>query len=302
MIKSLTVTNPNNNSIVLELTRPQASGLIVQNIEGLGPAKANINVTDLASIDGSLFSSSRINERNIVITLQMMFFPTIEASRILTYKYFPIKKPVKLRIKTDYREAETIGYVETHEPVIFSKEQTTQISLICPDPFFYEIGSSETTFANVESLFEFPFSNESLTEDLIEFGKIHLDTRAILYYAGDVDTGITINIHSFGPSSSITIYNVNTHESMSIDSLRIAALTGMPFDYGDSIIISTIRGQRYARLLRNGLYTNIISAMGKDSDWFQIINGDNIFTFTVDGGSERDIVMSIEHRNAYGGI
>lgn len=301
MIKSVTIINPKNESLTLALDRPEASGLYIQNIDGLGPPKAQINTTELATIDGSLFSSSRISERNIVLTLGMLYSPTIEAARLRTYKYFPIKKQIKLLIETDTRKAEAVGVVESNEPVIFSNQETTQISIICSDPFFYEGTTDETVFSGVQPMFEFPFSNESLTENLIEFGVILLDTRAILTYNGDADTGILITIHALNNATNISLFNVNTHEFLKINTDRIMTLTGTPFGPGDDIIISTFRGNRFAILRRQGLDTNIISALDRNSDWFQISNGDNIFTFTATTG-EKNLVLSFSYRNAYGGI
>ena len=56
MIKSITVKNYLNDQITLELTRPEKSGFIVESIDGLGPAKANINVTDISTNDGGIFN------------------------------------------------------------------------------------------------------------------------------------------------------------------------------------------------------------------------------------------------------
>lgn len=301
MIKSVSVINPKNETLLLELRRPESSGLYISNIEGLGPPKANINSTELATLDGGLFSSSRITERNVVLTLGMLFNPTIEDSRLLTYKFFPIKKQIQLIIKTDRRNAVLTGFVESNEPIIFAKQETTQISIICPDPFFYEIGGEESVFSGIQPLFEFPFSNESLTDNLIEFGNIALDTRAILKYDGDVDTGVVITMHALGPVENIIVYNIDTSEKMSVNTDKIINLTGQPFGTGDDIIISTVRGNRYAKLLREGVYTNIISALPKDVDWFQISNGDNIFAFTASGG-ENDLMVTFSYRNAYGGV
>lgn len=301
MIKSITVTNPKSESLTLELRNPEPAGLYVQDIEGLGPAKANINSTQLAAIDGGLFSSSRVTERNIVITLGMLESPTIEDARHRTYKFFPIKKQIKFLIETDNLIAEATGYVESHEPVIFSDQETTQISILCPDPFFYQPGYIEENTSDVQKTFEFPFSNESLTENLLEFGVISFDIRANIHYVGDVDTGVKITIHAFGEATNITLYNAITHESMAIDTSKITTLTGQAYGVSDDIIISTVRGDKYARLLRNGVYTNIISALDKNADWFQLSNGDNVFTYTAESGTS-NISILFEYRNAYGGV
>lgn len=302
MIKSIKVTNPKGESLVLDLFHPEKSGLIVRSISGLGPPKANINSTDLATADGALYSSARASTRNIVFNLQFMFAPTIEDSRQLTYKYFPLKKLVKIEVETDNRNLETSGYVESNQPDIFSKEETTQISILCLNPFFYDPNPSVTQFATVTPTFEFPFSNESISENLIEFGTINLDTRSTIDYVGDVDTGVLITIHALGSvSGSLTIYNVETQEKMIIDLAKIKTLIGKDYGSGDDIIISTVSGDKYVQVLHDGKYTNAIAAIEKLADWFQVSVGRNIFNFTVTKGIE-NLVMSFSYRNAYGGI
>lgn len=302
MIKSIKVTNPKGESLVLDLFHPEKSGLIVRSISGLGPPKANINSTDLATADGALYSSARASTRNIVFNLQFMFAPTIEDSRQLTYKYFPLKKLVKIEVETDNRSLETSGYVESNQPDIFSKEETTQISILCLNPFFYDPNPSVTQFATVTPTFEFPFSNESISESLIEFGTINLDTRSTIDYVGDVDTGVLITIHALGSvSGSLTIYNVETQEKMVIDLEKIKTLIGKDYGSGDDIIISTVSGDKYVQVLHDGKYTNAIAAIEKLADWFQVSVGRNIFNFTVTKGIE-NLVMSFSYRNAYGGI
>ncbi len=301
MIYSVEITNHNSESILLDLYHPETSGLAVQSIEGLGPATADIQCTEVATIDGGIFTSARQQKRNIVFTFIMMFDPTIETSRLKVYKYFPIKKKITMVFQTEHRHAECTGYVETITPDIFSNQETVQVSVICPDPNFYELGHSQTLFSGVKSEFEFPFANESLTESLLEFGAIQLDTRANLDYVGDSDTGVLINIHAVGQAENITIWNNITREKFAIDTNKIYRVTGVRIDRGDDIIISTVKGNKYIQLLHEGTYFNIVSCINKDADWFQLTNGDNIFTFTADAGEEF-LMVTFNYRNAYGGI
>lgn len=302
MIKSIIVTNHNGESLKLDLFHPEESGLIVKSISGLGPPKANINSTDLATADGAIYSSARASTRNIVFNLQFMFAPTIEDVRQKTYKYFPLKKKITIEVETDNRSLSTEGYVESNEPDIFSQEESTQISIVCVDPFFRDARPSLVQFASVLPNFEFPFSNESLTDDLIEFGKIGFDTRSTLVYTGDVDTGILITIHAMGSVSGIlNIYNIETYENIKIDLSKIKALTGSDYRSGDDIIISTVSGDKYVQVLHNGKYYNAIGIIDKLANWFQLTVGKNIFNFTVTNGVE-NLSITFEYRNAYGGI
>lgn len=303
MIKSVIITNYLGESAKIELSNGDPEhGMIISNITGLGPPKANINMTDLATMDGSLFNSARLEKRNIVISMIFGFAPTIEDSRQRTYKYFPIKKPLTLIIETDNRIVETIGIVESNEPNIFSKDENNQISLVCDDPYFYSTNvNNKLTLYGTIPLFEFEFSNESLTEPLIEFGSIEKEAKDTIYYDGDSEIGIIINIHSVGESGNIIIYNEGTRERIEIYADKIKEITGYGIIPGDDIIINTVKGNKKVGLLRNGKYINILNAIDKDSDWFQLTKGVNRFICTSEYGFE-SLQFQIENRVIYEGV
>lgn len=292
-------------ALIMPLSYPEASGFVVHNITGLGPGTASINTSEISTNDGSLYNSARLGQRNIVMTLAFLDQTlTAEQVRHLSYKYFPIKKPVTLFFEADERICMIEGYVETNDPVIFSNQEYTQLSIICPDPYFYsagEDGNHSTVFFGIEPLFEFPFSNESLTENLIEFGEIQQMTEQVIEYYGDAEIGVTIYINAIGTVGDITIYNTGTREMMVIDVSKIKSLTGQGFGSGDEIIINTQRGHKSIRLLRGGRYYNILNALDKDADWFQLAHGDNVFTYTAESGTS-NLQFRIENRTIFEGV
>ena len=302
MIKSVTVTNYLGDSIKLELTKPEKSGFIVMGITGLGPGKSNINTTEVSTNDGAVYNSSRVSSRNIVISVRFMWKETIEDARQLSYRYFPLKRKVTLLIETDNRTSEIEGYVESNEPDIFSKEEGADISIICPNPFFYSAYETHsTTFGAIMPAFEFPFSNESLTEPLLEMSTIEKQPNRNLIYNGDCETGVTIHIRASGAATNIALHNVGTREVMRINTTALATLTGSGLVAGDEIVICTIKGSKSASLVRNGKTTNILNCVNKDADWFQISKGSNIFAYTAETGSE-DIQIEINNRVVYEGV
>jgi hypothetical protein len=304
MIKSITVTNYLGDSIKLELGRPEQSGFLIKSVSGLGPSKANINTTEVSTNDGSLFNSARLNQRNIVfefIFVESINRESIEDIRQKSYKYFPIKKNVDLLIETDNRIVKTTGYVESNEPNIFSSQEGAQISIICPDPYFYSTEKTVTIFSGIEPLFEFPFENNSLTDNLLEFGRIIVNQEKTVFYKGDSEVGIVIYIHAIGEATNLTIYNALTREVLKIDTDRLEALTGSVIKAGDDIIISTIKGQKFIRLIRDGEYINILNCLGRNSDWFRLVKGDNVFVFTAETG-ERNLQFRIENSIVYEGV
>lgn len=307
MIYSIVVTNYLGDRIKLELGKPDVSGFLIKSITGLGPAKANVNTTEVSTNDGSLFNSARLSQRNIV--LDMVFINTvygesIEDLRQKSYKYFPLKKSVELTIETDNRYVKTTGYVESNEPNIFSSQEGTQISIICPDPYFYsagEDGNNVTNFYSIDPMFEFPFSNESLDEPLLIFGEIQIKTEGVITYHGDSEIGVMIYIHAIGPATNINIYNTETREVMRINTEKISSLTGKGIVASDDIVINTAKGEKSITLIREGVSYNILNCLDKNTDWFTLAKGDNIFAFTADSGVT-NLQFRVENKVIYEGV
>jgi len=221
--------------------------------------------------------------------------------RQLSYKYFPLKKRLKLLVETDNRSCYTYGYVESNEPNIFSKNETTQISIICPDPYFYAIDESTSIFTGTESEFEFPFSNESLTLNLMDVGNILILTTQNVYYSGDAEVGILISMHAIASAANVSIYNDTTNEIMKIDTVKLATLTGSGIIAGDEIIISTVKGNKYISLIRNGVTTNIINCLDKNVSWIRLTKGDNVLGYTAETGAS-NLHFKIENKTVYEGV
>lgn len=304
MIESITVQNFKGEEIELVLRYPERSGLAVKAIDGIGPAHSNINYQELATSNGGIFTSARTPPRSINLTLMPMDLPSVEENRHLIYQFMPLKKNVRLTFNTTVRKLYCEGYVESTEPAIFADgpdKETVTVAILCLDPWFYAPGDSATVFSGVEARFEFPFSNESLTQNLIEFGNILPDTRANLYYTGDIDAGVEITVHAMAEAEKIRLFNVRTFETMTIDTDKIAKKTSKPLGAGDDILINTTPGKRSVQLLRNGVYSNIIYALNRESDWLMITPGDNFFGYDAEHGAS-NIVVTYSYRNTYGGV
>jgi phage-related protein len=304
MIKSVTVINHLNEKLKLELKRPEKSGFAVTKIEGLGPVKADIHTVEVSTRDGSSYNSARTNQRNIVIYLKFLFQNSIENVRHKSYRYFPVKKPISLIIETDNRTLGIDGYVEQNEPDIFSNSEGAQISIICPDPNFYSAGkngSNTVTFYGIEPVFEFPFSNESVNYSVLEFGSIEKQTIRNVYYTGDVDTGIVITMRATGDVENVTIYNTETRKSMKIDTDKLEVATGSKIIAGDEITICTLKGYKSATLLRGGVYTNILNCLSKNTDWFQLTKGDNMFAYVAEQGGV-NLQFKVTYNVLYEGV
>lgn len=302
MIQTIRVTNHAGDSVLMELTNPYETGFLIRSITGIGPMKATINTTELATMDGALYNSSRATARNIVFSLGFLNQnKTIEEIRMDSYRYFPVKRPISIIVQTDSRMAEITGYVESNEPDIFSESEGCQISVICPDPYFHALEVNKTVFSGVDPKFEFPFENNSPTEKLINFGDIHLRQDCVIHNDGDEEIGVRIVMHARDSVRNLTIWNVTMGQTMSIDDNKLQKLTGSMIEAGDDIIIETTRRKKSAILRRKGRRTNILNCLKKPITWLQLQRGDNVFYYDADVG-KLQMEFTIENQIIYEGM
>jgi hypothetical protein len=284
MIKSITATNFLGESIKIVLAEPWASGFYVKSIDGLGPAHANINISDVSGADGGEYNSARVETKNIVLELGLLENPDIETQRQLSYKYFPLKKKLTLTVETDNRTAMIDGYVESNEPDIFSDQESIQISILCPNPY-WRSEDYYTVFSGINQIFEFPYSNEGVTP-ATEFGSYEDSRFKTIINFGDADTGIIMELDCHDVVENPMIFNMTSRETMVINTSKIAAIMGSEHGLmaGDVLLMSTIKGDRYVTLYRGGYYYNVMNAINRGTTWIQLYRGPNVIAISADSG------------------
>lgn len=303
MIQSVEVTNHVGETIALPMQRPEESGFYIRSINGLGPVKADINITEVLSIPGGLFNSVNIGTRNIVFDLGYYNWTSesVEEIRRKSYKFFRGGKNVTIKVITDGRTGIIDGYVESNEPNIFSSKSGGVISIICPQPYFYDGEVIQTLFSGVDPLFEFPWSNESTTLSLIQFGEILTTTEGTVFYDGEVETGVILHVNFIGAVVDPGFFNITQSQGMELSSAKIVAQLGSGFASGDELIISTIKSSKYIHLVRAGITYNVLNALEQGAKWFTLEFGDNVFFYTAFSGAN-NMQFRVEHRIYYEGM
>lgn len=264
---SLKVENDRGNT--LELTNNP--NYTVYKIEGLNPPQVTINSSVNTTTDGSSINSVRLENRNIVI--YMTIEGDVESNRINLYKYFPVKKRIKLYYKNYTRDIYIEGNVELIECDLFTNKQIAQISIICPKPYFKDVQNLITTFGDVSSMFEFPFS---ISKTGIEISGITTNQRRSIINTGDIETGVIIKLFSTGTVVNPVIYDVLKRTQLKLNFTMLAS---------DTIVINTNVGEKSIELIRDGVTYNAMGYMAQDSTWFIMEAGDNVFTYDADSGN-----------------
>lgn len=264
---SLKVENDKGNT--LELTgNPNYT---VFKIEGLNPPQATINSSANSTYDGSKINSARVESRNIVIYTTIE--NDVEANRINLYKYFPVKKTIKLYFSNGHRDIYICGTVEIVECDLFTNKQVAQISVICPQPYFKAVDELVSIFSDVSPMFSFPFS---ISKGGVELSAITTNVRKSIINTGDVETGVVIKLFAIGTVVNPILYDVLKRTHLKLN------FTMLP---SDTIVINTNIGEKSIELIRDGVSTNALGYMLPDSTWFTLEAGDNVFTYDADSGN-----------------
>ena len=223
------------------------SGYFSKNIQGLGPVKANVAVSNYVLLDGGVYNSANQGVRNIVI--QLGFSPnyaineSVSSMRNVLYDIAAPTEQVRLVIyDDDVAKMQINGVVESNEPEIFSKTPDNQISIVCVEPFF----------------------------------------RDMLDSTYDTTTGVNFTIEYLGnkPRGFVVEYTISTNVSYlqirNRDTGATARVT-YPMSAGQILRITTTRGYKSATLnAANGdRIANVIGNLAITDGWPELTRGVN---------------------------
>lgn len=283
---------------VLQLTQDESNYQVV-NIDGLTPPKASINSSIVAGMDGSKFNSSRLEPRNLVITLRLN--GNVEQNRINLYKYFRTKQWCKVYYTNGSRDVYIEGYVESMDSDLFSISQRMQISIVCNNPFLQDAQEIVNDISKVLGMFTFPFSfgangamynPDSNTDDAIEFSTYNYERETEIFNDSEDSVGVIIELTFRGVVDDPKII-----DTLSGDTFEIKG----SYDIGDKIVINTNKSKKSVKLYRNGVESNLFSKLTIGSTWFQLRVGSNLYSYSA---RRNDSFMRIvyKHHNIYEGV
>ena len=256
-------------------------------IEGLLPPAATINTTIAAGQDGEIYNSARVGTRPVEMTFKPAY--PVEENRQRLYRYFKLKRDVKIYYQNENRNIMTAGKVESYDGSLFEQKQLITINIKCLDPYFQDAAQTVANMSTVLDNFEFPFAIE---KEGIPFSIIDKALTQNIYNAGDTETGLIIELSASGKVVNPTIYNADTREYFGLN---------IEMQLGDLIRINTNTFNKHVELVRYGESRNIINNIIKGNRWFQLSPGDNLFTYTCDEGEEF-LTFRFIYSNRYEGV
>ena len=279
----------NAKGAILELTNDETN-FQVTNVEGLNPPNATINTSDFANGDGSAFNSSKIPNREIVITVYIN--GDVQTNRLTLYQYFRNKDWCKIYYTDDQRDVYIEGYVQDFEAPIFTQKQVAQISILCPDPYFKDIETIVQSISKALKKFTFPFSIN--IGEPIAFSEIELEKITNVINESESETGLIVNVTFMGRVDKLEIRNIDNGQNFIID---------YNFMANDKLVINCNRGSKSVILTRDAVEYNLIPYVRSGSTFFQLGIGDNNFSFLADDGtSDMSVDIQFNYYKVYLGV
>ena len=266
------------------------SGIRIVSTDGIG-FNANITTTELYLHDGSMFQSSRLSQRGISLVVRYIGAKwKHEGNKLRLDRILNSKSELRLRYVTDHMDL----YIDCRTEQVNTPPNTspmvTQISLLCPDPYWRKYGDNSIVFAGVIPLWEFICE---IPESGMEFGDIISRQIHTVYNDGSVDCGAEFEFKVNFVCSTPAIQNIITHEYMQVDCELIP---------GDVLTICTEQGKKSVTLRRNGVNLDYFNNFYSNRGFIQIHRGENILRYLYSQGNEYSADIVCRFNAKYGGI
>ena len=285
MFFTLILENANGDQVDMTAT---ANRYMTSRVEGLNPPPGTISTSSYAGMDGSYLNNAFIEKRNVVISFEMRGVG-VEARRHQLYKVVKPSRYIKIYYATAGIDVFAEGYVETCEVNNFEMLTTGQISILCPESYWYSTTSVMAYYSQITGAFTFPFPTESNPRPFI-LGKYNTQNMMTIVNDGD-EIGFTLVIEALEDARSPTLYNADTDEYLQITGEILA---------DDIITVTTKTGHKTVTLDRGGVKTNIINRLVSGSTWLTLREGRNCFYLR--GTGLQNLKVTIVHTNAYLGV
>lgn len=265
MLTKVTAYNPATNLDPLVfniINRPDTDLFEVRNIDGLGAVKADVNTTQMGSINKETFSGSSSGKRNIVLTLGLD--PdwdnwTVSRLRRLLDQYFMPHFQTRLVFESmEFSPVEIFGYIESNEPNMFTKDPEQQVSIICPDPDFTSV-------------------------DLMVMEGYTSGDAVDIDYAGNIATGFNLRVNKVAATPDPTWTNVLVGDPTTAKFWVDEGATDAHY-----LEINTVPGEKYVDtvVVPGDVHTKRLDKLTDDSKWPLLGPGTTRFEVNSSGGDQ----------------
>lgn len=291
MVSNRVIRCTNEDGFFLEFAESGFGPFLLADVDGIYKAKNKVYVSENSMIDGAVYQGSVAEYRNIV--LHLTDINGYVDNRDALNRLFKEKSVGTLTFwEADAAPRKIDYYVESLNSTGEDPYREHQVSLICPDPFFYDINASSEQMASWVGVFTFPFASPS-TGFVFGYKDNSLIKKIQNDFAED-NIGITIIMSCLGGVTNPSITHIETNSSIHIGH------SGKPLNlvYGDVVTITTATGNKHVTLTHEGVTSEINHFLTEDSVFIQLMRGSNSFGFGADSGVN-NLTITIEYTYKY---
>ena len=290
--RSATFLNTEDN--VNLVINGNTNGIVISSIDGIYEFKGEVQTSPYSQTHGDRYKGSRATKRNIVI--QGKIYNNFYENRQLMYRVFRIgalgrfcySEPNRANRYADY-------YVESVDIDQNAYRGQYQISLICPDPFFYA-GDPESVDLSAWAS-DFTFEHDFLAAGE-ELGHRESSMIKEIQNLNGVDgIGMKIVLTASGSVTNPYVYLAETGERITIGTED----NPYTLDGDVRVEIETTTGKKNIVQIEDGVETRINEYLDPESSFFQLIAGINTIGYNADSGAEF-LSVHIEYKMRFLGV
>jgi len=293
MIKrSATFTNVDDNiNLIVNDLSPD---IVISSIDGIYEFVGEVMTSPYSQTSGDRYKTTRAPKRNIVV--EGIIYNNFYENRQLMYRVFRLGSVGRFCYSENGRDNRYADYyVESIDIDQDAYRGAYQISLICPDPFFYDASPKNIDLAAWVPDFEFIHEFDEDGEDLG-----HRETSMIqeIENLNGVDgIGLKITFTATGNVTNPYIYLYETGEQIKIGT------TANPYTLTSTktVEIETTTGKKNIVQISNNVTTRINEYLDPDSVFFQLRAGINTIGYNAASGVE-NLNVHIEYKMRYLGV
>ena len=261
----------------------------IEEIEGLGPAPATINTSEVGLLDGKQFNSSKVQMRTLSVAFAIE--DNAAENRIAAFRVCRPKHKIRAYYVSETRDVYIDGYVQSVDVGYFDVKQVCTVTILCPFPYWQVAQAVIDEMPSVLPSFHFAFASTDAKE--LVFGVIDPLASIVVPNNGEAETGMTIELQAYGEVVNPKVIDYETGDFIGVDFTMQA---------GDLITITTQAGEKGVKLLRDGVTTNIFNSLMRGITWLQLPFGGGVYAHEVASGQPGDLVISIIHNDLYEGV
>ncbi|WP_313292568.1 phage tail family protein [Faecalispora jeddahensis] len=259
----------------------------VKSITGIG-ADFTVTTSKSNGQDGATYTGATADVRNIVIVLDVRKDDYVDQRNRL-YQFFQPRAAGEIRYEDSGISRKAGYYVESVEPSGNGVLKNITVSLLCPDPKWYDLDEQLTELASWEGLIEWDLE---ITEEPFELTRKVNTLIGNVYNGSNVTQGLKVKFMATGEVVNPSLYNIDRQELMKLN---------LTMHSGDTVTITTGTGNKRVKLTSGGMTTNINNYMAYPPVWLQAYPGDNLYRYDAESGID-NLNVSIIHMQAYWGV